>query len=66
MKKGDLERHLRRHGCELEREGANHSVWLNSATDARSSVPRHSSRDFKRGTVRKICQELGVPLPNGF
>ena len=66
MRNGDLKRHLRRHACEPEREGANNPVWLNSVTDARSSVPRHSSRDLKRGTVRKICQELGVPFPNGF
>lgn len=66
MKRSDLERHLRNHGCEQEREGANHSVWLNPSSEARSSVPRHHGRDLKRGTVRKICQELGVPVPRGF
>lgn len=62
MKRRELERHLRRHGAELLREGARHSVW---GLDAERSiaVPRH--REIKLGTVRAICRDLGIPPPTG-
>ena len=34
MKRGDLLRHLRRHGCHLKREGRSHSLWTNPASGA--------------------------------
>ena len=41
MKRQDLIRHLRQHGCVLAREGAAHSIWENPANSRRTSVPRH-------------------------
>ena len=32
MKRGDLLRHLRKHGCHMKREGRSHSLWTNPAT----------------------------------
>lgn len=63
MKRRELERHLRLHGCILHHHGGRHDVWMNSATLAKSPVPRHST--IKKGTVRGICRILGVPLPSG-
>ena len=61
MKRRDLVRHLEQHGCELLREGANHSVFVNRTTRKSSAVPRHSEiNDF---LARKICRDLGVPDP---
>lgn len=54
-----LLQHLKRHGCELLREGSRHSVWTNAAADVRSTVPRH--RDIPLGTARAICDQLGIP-----
>lgn len=59
-KRTDVERHLRQHGCTKAREGAKHSVWQGPA--GRSTVPRH--REIPRGTVRSICDQLGVPRMN--
>jgi len=42
MKRGALLKHLRRHGCELLREGKKHSVYWNLANRRTSSVPRHT------------------------
>ena len=42
MKRGDLLRHLRKHGCHLKREGRSHSLWTNPATGAVEAVPRHT------------------------
>lgn len=35
--------HLERHGCELLREGAKHSLYFNPANEQTSAVPRHNS-----------------------
>jgi mRNA interferase HicA len=59
VKRGDLERHLPQHGCELLREGGKHSFWVNPATGHRASVPRHS--EIKNTTANGICRQLGVP-----
>jgi len=37
MKRVDLIRHLERHGCELMREGGNHTIYVNRA--AKKSPP---------------------------
>jgi len=62
MKRRDLERHLREHGCKLLREGGNHSVYWNPADRRTSSVPRH--REVSDLLARKICRDLGIPEPS--
>ena len=61
MKLLDLIRHLREHGCEMLREGGNHSIWVNREKGKTSAVPRH--REVKEFTARKICKDLEVPQP---
>ena len=61
MKRADLERHLRSHGCDLYREGGKHSVWWNPANRKTASVPRH--REVKDFTARAICRQLEVAEP---
>ena len=52
MKRNALLRHLRDHGCELIREGGNHSWWGNPQRNLRSSVPRHTEiKDIEQGRV---------------
>ena len=62
MKRRDLIRHLEQHGCELLREGANHSIYVNRATKKTSSVPRHN--EINNDLARKICKDLQVSQPN--
>ncbi|MBC8217363.1 MAG: type II toxin-antitoxin system HicA family toxin [Planctomycetes bacterium] len=59
MKRKDLLRHLRSHGCEFVREGAKHSWWLNPSSNKRSAIPRHN--EIVDVLARKICRDLGVP-----
>jgi len=47
MKRRDLERHLREHGCRLIDEGANHTRWAAAAGKRRSAVPRHREIDYR-------------------
>jgi mRNA interferase HicA len=61
VKHTDFIRHLHEHGCELLREGAKHSVYVNRAASRTSTVPRH--REIKNPTALKICRQLGIPDP---
>ena len=61
MKRQDLIRHLRAHGCRLQREGRGHSVWVNPANARQSAVPRH--REIDEYTARAICRQLSVAEP---
>lgn len=53
MKRLDLVRHLERNGCQLLREGANHSVFVNRKAGKATTVPRH--RELNQHLARKIC-----------
>jgi len=61
MKRWMLISHLIQHGCELVREGGNHSWWTRRATNRRTAVPRHAEVDDL--LVKKICKDLGIPGP---
>jgi mRNA interferase HicA len=61
MKRLDLLKHLRAHGCELIREGGRHSWWGNADGSKRSAIPRHS--EVHEILARKICRDLGTPPP---
>jgi mRNA interferase HicA len=61
VKLADLERHLRKQGCVLKRQGGNHAIWEHAVTQAWTSVPRH--REVKDHLVRGICKQLEIPAP---
>jgi predicted RNA binding protein YcfA (HicA-like mRNA interferase family) len=59
VKRVDLIRYLISHGCELFREGGNHSVFINRQTQRSSAVPRH--REVNDFLAKKICRDLQIP-----
>lgn len=61
MKRSDLIRHLQAQGCELLREGGNHSVYVNRAAAKATAIPRH--REINDFLARKICRDLDVIEP---
>ncbi len=61
MKRVDLIRHIQRHGCELLREGAEHTIFVNRAEKVTAAVPRH--REISDILARKIMRSLKVPTP---
>ena len=61
MKRADLVRHLEAHGCQLLREGSNHTVYVNRPARKTPTVPRH--REVYEYLAQKICKDLDVPLP---
>ncbi len=61
MKRKELIRHLETCGCLLVREGANHSVYVDSSRKKVSTVPRHV--EINDILARKICKDLGITFP---
>lgn len=59
MKRQTLIKHLKKHGCELFREGSRHSVYWNPENRKTTAVPRHS--EILDNLARKICNDLGIP-----
>jgi hypothetical protein len=62
VKRRDLVTHLRAQGCELLREGANHSVFVNRSTKRSAAVPRH--REINEFLAMKICKDLAIHQPS--
>jgi mRNA interferase HicA len=63
VKRRDLERHLRAHGCRETGEGGAHTKWVAPDGKRRSVVPRHREIDFT--LARAICRQLAIPPPPG-
>ncbi|MGA3238948.1 MAG: type II toxin-antitoxin system HicA family toxin [Bryobacteraceae bacterium] len=58
MKRHELIDHLKRQGCQLNREGGRHSIYANPANGAKAPVPRHAEIDNR--LAQKICQQLAI------
>jgi len=43
----------------LDREGGNHSIFVNVITRAWSPIPRHA--EIKDIVCNEICKKLGIP-----
>ncbi|MCY4047617.1 MAG: type II toxin-antitoxin system HicA family toxin [Candidatus Dadabacteria bacterium] len=61
MKRSQFIRELKSAGCVLKRHGSKHDIYLNPATDKRTSVPRHTELD--NGICRDIKKQLGIIPP---
>ncbi|ELR99729.1 type II toxin-antitoxin system HicA family toxin [Gloeocapsa sp. PCC 73106] len=61
MKRRDLIHYLNQQGCQLVREGAEHSIWENPQNRRRTSIPRH--REIPEFTTIRICKQLEIPPP---
>ena len=61
MKHSELIRKLKKAGCLLKRHGASHDVWINPKTRARTTIPRHGSKEIKEikeKTAKSILKDL--------
>jgi mRNA interferase HicA len=63
VKRRDLERHLREHGCRRIDEGSKHTRWAGPGDGRRSAVPRHREIDYR--LAKAICKQLGIAPPRG-
>lgn len=62
MKRLALIKYLTSNGCELLREGAKHSWYINVELNKRSAVPRHN--EIKDILANKIAKDLGLDKIN--
>lgn len=61
MKRHELLKHIRRHGCQFLHEGKRHSVYFNPINRKTSTVPRYV--EILNKLAFKICKDLGIPEP---
>jgi mRNA interferase HicA len=59
MKRGDFIRHLKKYGCNLIREGGNHSIYHNPKNNRQTAVGRHP--ELSDLLCKKICKQLEIP-----
>ena len=60
MKRSELIKILKKYGCYIIREGANHEVWHSEITGHDFPVWRHVGREIPNGTLRNIFREAGI------
>ena len=58
FKRRDIIRHLERNDFFFQREGGNHTIYINS-NGVRVPVGRHNT--FTRKEANRICKEAGIP-----
>ena len=61
MKRRDLIRHVEKMGCELLREGGNHSVHVNRNQKKVTTIPRH--REIDDNLAKRIFKDPGISMP---
>ncbi len=60
MKTSELIKLLKKSGCYLVENGAEHDKWYSPLSDEYIRVPRHPSREIPKGTVNKILKDAGL------
>ena len=59
MKRRDLEKHLKAHGCERINSTGPHDGWQHSKTGLKTTIPRHT--EINNFTADAACKALGIP-----
>ena len=60
MTYSELKKLLRKNGCQLKREGANHEQQYSSSTGKYFSVGRHNKQEVAKGTLKSILKDAGL------
>lgn len=60
LKYSELKKELRKQGCRLHHEGANHEIWISPITGKLFPVSRHNTEDVRPGTLKSIIQAAGL------
>ncbi|MEX1255214.1 MAG: type II toxin-antitoxin system HicA family toxin [Dehalococcoidia bacterium] len=63
MRYRELTRRLQRLGIEFRRQASgSHEIWWNPEKKLYTIVPRHPTKEIKKGTVAKIAKDLGLTM----
>ncbi len=60
MTYSELKKLLKKNGCQLKREGANHEFWYSPKTNKHFTVGRHNSKEVATGTLKSIKRDAGL------
>jgi len=60
IKYSELEKMLKKAGCTVYKEGANHTLWYSPLTGKIFPVGRHKTEDVKTGTLKSIMRDAGL------
>ncbi|MCD7745950.1 MAG: type II toxin-antitoxin system HicA family toxin [Lachnospiraceae bacterium] len=60
MRYSELEKKLKKAGCKILREGANHRIWYSPMTEKSFPVSRHRTEEVPAGTLKSIIQDAGL------
>ncbi|MCD8147533.1 MAG: type II toxin-antitoxin system HicA family toxin [Clostridiales bacterium] len=60
MRYSELEKKLKKAGCTILREGANHCIWYSPITGKRFPVSRHKTEEIPKGTLKSILRDAGL------
>ena len=61
MTYAELMRRLRRLGIAFRRQaGGSHEIWWNPEKKLYTVIPRHPTREMRKGTLAKILEDLGL------
>ena len=59
MKRSELLKFLKKHGCYFSKNGSNHEKWI-SPDGKLFMVPRHSGQDLPKYLAEDILKQAGV------
>ena len=62
MTNAELVRLLKKNGCYLFRNGANHDIYKSSVTEKMFSIGRHAKEEVRTGTLKSILKDAGIKL----
>ncbi len=60
MKYSELKKILKKNGCTIHHEGANHEIWYSPKSGKTFPVGRHNNKDVVNGTYRAIMKQAGL------
>jgi len=56
----ELEKMLRKIGCQIVRDGASHAIWYSPVTGKKFPVSRHKTQEVPTGTLKNIKRDAGL------
>lgn len=60
MRYNELERLLKKAGCQIDHEGKRHTMWYSPITGEKFPVGRHKNEEVKPGTLKAILDAAGL------
>jgi len=60
MTVSEFVRYIKKKGIKFKAHGSRHDVYINPKTGVCTQVPRHPSKDLKKGIVDKMLKDLGI------